>query len=127
MKETHTTQNTQRRGEWSGKLWGVLANQELESSDVLEGDLTLVQGDGFRGRLSSCGSDAQGDYDDKEKSKIDIIMHRQHANFYNFCNSQGYPLLANSENGRPVLVTGGRILKGKPPLLLPTPFMCQRR
>lgn len=121
-----------RRGEHSGKLWGVLTNQQLESSDVLEGNLALVQGDGFRGRLSSsAGSDGLVQDDDEGKnSRIDMIMHRQHADFHSFCTSQGYPLLSSGAgagaSGRPVLLTGGRILKGKPPLLLPTPYMCYK-
>ena len=110
-----------RRGEHSGKLWGVLNNQQLESSDVLEGNLALIQGDSFRGRLWSSGSTL---HEDEEKSKIDVIMHRQHADFYSFCKTHGYPLLVSGGKGRPVLLTNGRLLKGKPPLLLPTAYMC---
>ena len=109
-----------RRGEHSGKLWGVLTNQQLESSDVLEGTLALVEGDGFRGRLSSGGPDGPvQDNEDGKTSRIDLIMHRQHADFLSFCNSRGYPLLASGAGtgvtGRPVLLTGGRILKGSLP------------
>ena len=43
--------------------------------------LALIQGDSFRGRLWSSGSTL---HEDEEKSKIDVIMHRQHADFYSF-------------------------------------------
>ena len=109
----HRWRDAVRRGEHSGKLWNVLMNMQLDLADVLSG--VLEPKDGFRCRLSCSRDDGSEDM-----TSIDLIIHRrQFQNFFEFCTAKQFNVLKN----RPVVMTEARLLKQKPPILLPARFM----
>ena len=97
-----------RRGEHAGKLGQVLMLLQLELTEVISGTLTGI--DDFRCRLISTEDPSLG---------IDVIMHRQTSDFTAFSRHHNFPLLSQ----RAASITHGRLLKGKPLMLLPTPYM----
>ena len=109
----HRWRDAVKRGEHSGKLWSVLTNMQVDSTDILSG--VIDPKDGFRCVLSS-----SPDAEDNATTSIDMIMHRrQFQNFFDFCERKNFNVLKN----RPVILTEARLLKQKPPILLPTKFM----
>ena len=97
-----------RRGEHTGKLGQVLSLLQLELSDVISGFLIPV--DEFRARLIS---------PDDTNIEIDMIMHRQISDFVAFSKFNKFDVRSN----RMFSFTHGRLLKGKPLMLLPTPII----
>jgi hypothetical protein len=96
-----------RRGEHTHKLGQVLMLLQLELSDVVTGILQPI--DDFRCRITP---------EDDTNSGIDAILHRQLSDFRAFTRHYQFPLFST----RPVCFTHGRLLKGKPIMLLPTPY-----
>jgi len=96
-----------RRGEHTHKLGQVLMLMQLELSDIVTGILQPI--DDFRCRITP---------EDDTNGGIDAILHRQLSDFRAFTRHYQFPLFSP----RPVCFTHGRLLKGKPIMLLPTPY-----
>lgn len=80
---------------------------QLELSDIVTGILQPI--DDFRCRITPA---------DDTNGGIDAILHRQLSDFRAFTRHYHFPLFSP----RPVCFTHGRLLKGKPIMLLPTPY-----